>query len=107
MELATSARAVAYLLAAVSAMRAPRAPPLPRDLEVSLEEDKVWSLRGLKVAVEEEKERENGLGVLAVEDVDNAVAAVDCKATGFCRAAIVAGCSEKRRLQREVERERG
>ena len=96
LDLATSARAVAYLPAGLSDMRAPRAPP-PRGFAVKLEEDKVASLKGLKVAVEEENERENGFANLAEDDVDNAatVAVFDCKTTGFWNAAIVEGGERK------------
>lgn len=49
------------------------------------------------MAVEEEKERENGFGVFVVDEFNNAVVVVlDCNATGFCRAAIVV-CFEERR----------
>ena len=105
LELATSARAVAYLPAGLSDMRAPRAPP-PRGLTMNLEDDKVASLRGLNVAVEEEKERENGFGELAVDDVDNAatVAVFDCNTTGFRSAAIVDECREmSERIRNEEE----
>lgn len=54
------------------------------------------------MAVEEEKERENGFGVFVVDEFDNAVVVVvlDCNATGFCRAAIVV-CFEERGRERE------